>query len=245
MFIENKYTAWYHKLVDSAKLRGNRKNAKQLLGYVESHHIIPRCMGGDNTVSNIVHLTAREHFVCHLMLTRMVSDIAISHSLSLALWSFRMSASDRKPLTAWEYEYARKKAAAATSVQHTGKEISQETRDKISIARKGRISNRLGATMSEDAKRRISETKKAKAAECASRPMSQVTKEKLSLAHTGKKLTEETKLKMSKSHIGKHTEKQSAEHIAKRVEACRLARLQKSIDKQITDSIISNTEANK
>jgi len=36
-------------------------------GYVEQHHIIPRSMGGKDTVS----LSARQHFICHWLLTKM------------------------------------------------------------------------------------------------------------------------------------------------------------------------------
>ena len=46
----------------------NRARSRKLTGYKEKHHIIPRCLGGNNSKDNIVELTAREHFLCHLML---------------------------------------------------------------------------------------------------------------------------------------------------------------------------------
>ena len=36
----------------------------------EEHHIIPRCLGGSDDKSNLVKLTAKEHFICHLLLTK-------------------------------------------------------------------------------------------------------------------------------------------------------------------------------
>lgn len=39
-------------------------------GYTEVHHILPRSLGGSNNSDNLVRLTAREHFVCHLLLTK-------------------------------------------------------------------------------------------------------------------------------------------------------------------------------
>lgn len=36
-------------------------------GYVERHHVIPRHAGGSDDKSNLVYLTAREHFVVHLI----------------------------------------------------------------------------------------------------------------------------------------------------------------------------------
>ncbi len=40
-------------------------------GYTESHHILPRCMGGTDDPANLVRLTAREHFVAHQLLVKM------------------------------------------------------------------------------------------------------------------------------------------------------------------------------
>lgn len=37
----------------------------------ENHHVIPRSLGGSDVPSNIVRLTSRAHYVCHLLLIRM------------------------------------------------------------------------------------------------------------------------------------------------------------------------------
>ena len=39
-------------------------------GYVERHHILPRALGGTDDSSNLVALTAREHFVAHVLLAK-------------------------------------------------------------------------------------------------------------------------------------------------------------------------------
>lgn len=39
--------------------------------YCEWHHIIPRCCNGSNEKSNLVLLTAREHYIAHLLLRKM------------------------------------------------------------------------------------------------------------------------------------------------------------------------------
>jgi hypothetical protein len=57
IFIENKYTIWYNKIINSSKTRKLSNNV-----YTERHHIIPRSVGGSNDDSNIAILTAREHF---------------------------------------------------------------------------------------------------------------------------------------------------------------------------------------
>ena len=43
-------------------------------GYVERHHIIPRSEGGPDNNDNIVALTAREHYICHLLLAKIYND---------------------------------------------------------------------------------------------------------------------------------------------------------------------------
>lgn len=57
------YQAIYLSLIDRAKNRN-------LDGYSENHHIIPRCMGGNDASDNLVKLTAREHFIAHLLLVK-------------------------------------------------------------------------------------------------------------------------------------------------------------------------------
>ena len=64
IFINNKYTRVYYSIIDRAKTRS-------ISSYTEKHHIIPRSLGGSNAKENLVALTAREHFVCHLLLTKM------------------------------------------------------------------------------------------------------------------------------------------------------------------------------
>jgi hypothetical protein len=71
--LDNKYTKWYINLCRKAALRAaTKKEAKELLGYVESHHVLPVSfkLGGEKDNANLVHLTAREHYVVHLLLTR-------------------------------------------------------------------------------------------------------------------------------------------------------------------------------
>jgi hypothetical protein len=47
-----------------------KKEADLILGYSERHHIIPKCMGGDNTPDNLCFLSAREHFIAHFLLIK-------------------------------------------------------------------------------------------------------------------------------------------------------------------------------
>lgn len=61
----------YQKIYD--KIIENRKHNIPD-GYKEHHHIVPRCLGGTDDRSNLVYLTAREHFICHYLLTKIYTE---------------------------------------------------------------------------------------------------------------------------------------------------------------------------
>jgi hypothetical protein len=62
------YKKHYDLLIKRAKTR-------QLTGYVERHHIVPRCIGGLDDRSNLVELTPEEHYVAHQLLVKIYPDI--------------------------------------------------------------------------------------------------------------------------------------------------------------------------
>ena len=61
----------YKKIYDSLMLHAQNRT---LEGYVEKHHIIPRCMKGTNERNNLVNLTPREHFLAHWLLVKIHPD---------------------------------------------------------------------------------------------------------------------------------------------------------------------------
>ena len=65
MFIINKYTSCYFRIIERSKER-------EINDITEKHHIIPKSFGGKNTKDNLVNLTPREHFICHHLLLKMV-----------------------------------------------------------------------------------------------------------------------------------------------------------------------------
>lgn len=66
MFINNKYTKWYFEIIN------NGYTIKPNDGvYYERHHIIPKSLNGSDSKSNLIFLTARQHFICHLLLIKM------------------------------------------------------------------------------------------------------------------------------------------------------------------------------
>jgi hypothetical protein len=94
-----------------------------------------------------------------------------------------------------------------------GVKLSEEHRANMSKARKGRVSNRKGAKLSEDTKKKISAAQKGrKHSEETKQKMSKISRERK--VNVGKKASKETKEKLSKAHMGqpgtmtgkKHTE---------------------------------------
>ena len=59
----------YQKLIAKARKRVCPN------GYVERHHVLPRALGGTDDSSNLVALTAREHFVAHMLLAKIHGGI--------------------------------------------------------------------------------------------------------------------------------------------------------------------------
>lgn len=48
----------------------NKSKSRSLECYTETHHIIPRCLGGTDDLSNLVELTPEEHYVAHQLLVK-------------------------------------------------------------------------------------------------------------------------------------------------------------------------------
>jgi len=85
IFIDNKYTTWYYSIISRAQARTLPTQSG-----IEKHHIIPESFfvhrtrkgppgwvnGDSENANNIVKLTAHEHFVCHLLLTKMTVGVA-------------------------------------------------------------------------------------------------------------------------------------------------------------------------
>lgn len=206
MFIENKYKKWYDLIIENAKTR-------QLSCYVERHHILPKCLGGTNESSNIVELTAREHYVCHLLLTKCVTGTFYKSKMLHALGMFVQCNSDQeRNFTSRQYEVIR----TAISEAKTGKPRSEETKRKISEGLKGNVPWNKGLKLPplpDERKQQLSEMFKG-------RPLTQEWRENISKGKIGKssgmlgkKHSNETKELMSKNMKG-------ARGPQKRIEEC-------------------------
>lgn len=110
MYLQNKYTEWYNSIINKASSRTILTSE-----YYELHHIIPRCMGGTNHNSNLVKLTAREHFICHMLLVKMVEDKPIKAKLSYAAWQMTLIKNRPRHIpSSKQYEILRKQLSENT-----------------------------------------------------------------------------------------------------------------------------------
>ena len=78
-FLKNKYTDIYNSIV-------KRGREKKPVGYSEKHHVVPTSLGGNNKKKNIVRLTAKEHYVCHLLLIKMVEKDSVEYKKMCMAW---------------------------------------------------------------------------------------------------------------------------------------------------------------
>lgn len=117
LFIDNKYTHWYYQIIDRAKSR-------ILTDYTEKHHIIPKSLGGQNNKDNLVKLTPREHFICHLLLPKMLIGLS-KRKMTFALTNFtnrsRHGTIQIYKMSSRTYQTIKIKAAKYMSDIQTGK----------------------------------------------------------------------------------------------------------------------------
>jgi hypothetical protein len=87
IFLENKYSNIYHSIIKTAK---SQNRVKQVGDGYQTHHIIPRCMGGTDDSDNLVVLTYKEHRVCHRLLIEMTKG-EYRHKMMYAYLLFNKS----------------------------------------------------------------------------------------------------------------------------------------------------------
>lgn len=164
IFIDNKYTKCYYSIINNAKSRIS------INGYMERHHIIPKSLGGNNKKENIISLTAKEHFICHLLLTKMVNGNSKRKMIFAS--NMMLQGKHRYVPTGKIYQQIKEQFAISISEQNKGKtawnkglsgnflgkQHTDETKTKMSLAQTGLSKPRTVAT-SDITKSRISMSK--------------------------------------------------------------------------------------
>jgi hypothetical protein len=224
----NKYKQWYTNITARAKNR-------RLETYTESHHIVPRSLGGSNEEDNLVNLTAREHFVCHWLLVKMTTG-QDHHKMLNALRMMRAEKQGQQryntKITARVYESIKQEYAKLQSKQFTGigngmfgKHHTQETRDKIRQKNLGKkltpeqIEKLKKATIgkkkppiTEEHRAKLSLAKQGENNNMWGKTQSDDTRKKIGDKIRGRKQTDEEKLARSLANMGKTREKKLCPH---------------------------------
>lgn len=223
MFLDNKYYKWYQQLTS--------KQDRSLDCYTEKHHIIPRSMGGKDTKENLVVLTAREHYIAHLLLTKCVEKKYRGKMLHAYVMMAKVKDSNQKRLykinsrifetrkiesNKLKREYRHTKEAReniSKNLKGVPKpEFTEEHKKNISKGHKGQKAWNKGL---KGIVKATDETKAKMSKSAKGRIVSEETRKKLSESNKGKvrkPCSEETKQKMRVS--SPHT-KMSDEHKAK------------------------------
>ena len=149
---ENKNITWhektYNSLINRGKLRGLDKSI--IPYYVELHHILPRCLGGKNNPENLVLLTAREHIIAHLLLTRIYRGNFKILSAATKMFSIGKTKREEdikristRTLAQLKEEYSKAQLAKEfsdnhkknLSESHRGIRFSEKTKAKLKLSR--------------------------------------------------------------------------------------------------------------
>lgn len=82
--MNNDFMQKYQQLINQRKTQPLNKDDYEK-GYVETHHIIPKCIGGDDSSDNLINLFAKEHFIAHYLLWKAYEDEEIGDKFNCAV----------------------------------------------------------------------------------------------------------------------------------------------------------------
>jgi hypothetical protein len=121
----------YKKIYDNLITRTLERGVP--MGYSESHHIVPKCMGGGDEKTNLVRLTAREHFLAHMLLCNIYPN---NVKLSTALFCMCNQQNNKMHrYTPSSKEYARIKEQYTSLLKDAN--LDSKRRKRISESMKG------------------------------------------------------------------------------------------------------------
>lgn len=179
MFLNNKYTKWYFNIIyKSADIK--------VKGKTEHHHVLPSCLYPEYKDRrehpwNGVHLTTREHFLCHWLLIKMTEGKMRSKMI------YALNGMKRQNKYQDRYE------TKITSRVYA--KVKEGMRTQHSEFMKGRSSNKKGIPLTEEHKAKLSKAMKG-------RKRDKETIEKIAKMRIGCKYSEETKKRISDSLTG-------------------------------------------
>ena len=155
--------------------------------YTECHHIIPKCMGGGDNKDNLVCLTAREHYIAHVLLAKAYNSYKLyyavvkmrvqSHNHSrdfhfnsrlyeqIRTACYKEQALYRKqhPLKSWNkgksgvYSAETLRKMSDSAKQRKPRHFSEQARKNMSLAHKGKPNGKKGIKLSPEHVQKVRE----------------------------------------------------------------------------------------
>lgn len=173
------YLKIYNQIIEK------RKNNVPV-GYSEKHHIIPRCLGGSNNKYNLIYLTAREHFICHHLLTKIYHTGKEYSKVCLAFyWMHNIRKAKINSKLYEKLKLNHSLNAKNIGLKNKGIKRTEEFRKRISFLTRGINNPMYGKKHTQEVKNKISLINKGNT---YSKGIirSEETRHKLSIAHKGK-----------------------------------------------------------
>lgn len=157
------YKKHYENLISKARNRSILKSE-----YSEVHHIIPKSLGGDDSKDNLISLFPEEHLVAHLLLVKIYPHNQKLIYAANMMTNGSANSNQNGRITNKEYSWVKKMHAKAVSEFHSGKVLSQETRQKIGNGNRGKVRteeyknkmSEIKLQMTDETKKKISESVK-------------------------------------------------------------------------------------
>jgi hypothetical protein len=195
----------YDNIIEKAKSKNRIRLSKNNSNYVyyENHHIVPKCLGGTDEKENKVLLTAREHYICHKLLTYIYIN---NYKIISAFHRMTFDRKNRK-VSLRDYEYAK--------LIKNNTPLPIETIEKMRIMKLNFIpwNKNLKNCFSEISRKKMSDSRKGikhseernnrKSQRMKGIKKSEDAKQNMREAQRNKKLSEEHKQHLREANLGK------------------------------------------
>lgn len=236
----NKYEKWYASITSRGQIR-------QIDSYTEKHHILPESLGGLNSPENLTVLTAREHFICHWLLTKIYKEGEAHWKMLNAIRIMRAENKNQQryttKITSRVYSNLKEEYSHLQSERMRGENnpmFGREVSDTVRHGRSQRASGNNNPSKLPGVGKKISIAKTGVKRET----FSDEWKAKMSESKTGVnnnrygvEVLEETKEKIRQKAIGR---KQSPETVAKKAEAIRGLKREKKLCPHCNNEVAVN-----
>lgn len=184
----------YQKIYDNIILKAKGSNRLKGDGnYYERHHILPKSLGGPDTKENLVLLTAKEHYICHMLLIKIYQNDSGSYIKCLrAFMMMKPKHYHNRPFSSRQFDkirnvlYGENGLSVGKNHQCYGQKRSDETRKKQSDSAKL-------VSQSEEGRERRKQLALSKSPE-----EREIIRQKI----LGQKRTDEQRENISKAHRG-------------------------------------------